>query len=795
MVELLSPVGNFESLKAAVQNGADAVYFGANFFSARAFADNFDIDFNLENAINYAKLRGVKTHLTLNTLIKNNEFDDAINLAKKAYESGIDAIIVQDLGLASQIKEFFPDLPIHASTQMTTHNLEGVLELGNLGFERVVLSRELSLSEIQHICKNSKTEIEVFIHGALCICYSGQCLFSSMVGGRSGNRGKCAQPCRLPYELLENNKKIDKGYLLSTRDLCGLEFIPSLIKAGVTSFKVEGRMKSPEYVATVTRIYRKYIDLAQSNKPYIIEEQDKKDLMQVFNRGGFSNGHLEDKPNKDLIFKEKQNNMGIFLGKVKNINPSKGLITLDLKDTLEIGDSISLQNEGSTYTVSELMNKNQNIKIGSINQEVTIGRMKGNINIDDKIYKITNKSLKIEALNSFSKEFKKIPLECTIFIKKDNCIKVKTDCLSHNMQNSFEYNYIPLPAENKPLDKEKIIAQFSKTGDTCFEFRNLNIELDDGLFLPVSVLNELRRTTISNIEEKIIKSFKRTSNFKMSINNLNSKKQIATTTFSLLLNELNLEFDYSKIENVNRIYIPLRFFLNNNYSSIISVLSNKFDTYIYLPTIIKEKNIESTINILNKSISNYKITGLVLSNISQLQLLDKLYHSNLNLIANYTFNVYNNYTVQQLKDFEFKTITISPELDKYSIIDINKYDINSEYIVYGKTPLMTINYCLLGNSNKCHTECNKSCSSDNKYYLRDRLNINFRIIPDNTSSITTIYNSKTTSITYDDLNINSVRIDILDENIDEINDIINRVRNNQKFEGKDFTNGNLNREI
>ena len=235
-IELLSPAGDFECLKASVQNGANCIYFGANLFSARAYANNFDDD-ELAKAIEYCKIRGVKTNLTLNILIKDDELESAFNVAKKAYESGIDAIIVQDLGLAKMLIKNFPDLPIHASTQMSVHNLQGVLELQELGFKRVVLSRELSIDEINHICKNTKLETECFIHGALCISYSGQCLFSSLIGGRSGNRGKCAGPCRLPYELLENDKKIDSGYLLNTRDLCGLEMIPSLLSARCNLFK------------------------------------------------------------------------------------------------------------------------------------------------------------------------------------------------------------------------------------------------------------------------------------------------------------------------------------------------------------------------------------------------------------------------------------------------------------------------------------------------------------------------------------------------------------------------------
>ena len=264
--ELLSPVGDFECLKAAVQNGANAVYLGASNFNARARATNFNDD-NLIEAIDYAHSRGVKVNLTLNTLIKNNEFEDAVSLAIKAYNLGVDAIIIQDLGLAYFLSQNYPDIPLHASTQMTVHNLKGTQELLNSGFSRVVLSRELTIDEIKNIKNNIDGEIEVFVHGALCISYSGQCLMSSMIGGRSGNRGLCAQPCRLPYELIDKNTKqlVDKGYLLSPRDLCSIEYLPYLIKAGIDSFKIEGRLKNPTYVATITRIYRKYIDLIMNN--------------------------------------------------------------------------------------------------------------------------------------------------------------------------------------------------------------------------------------------------------------------------------------------------------------------------------------------------------------------------------------------------------------------------------------------------------------------------------------------------------------------------------------------------
>lgn len=514
MIDLLSPVGDFECLKAAVQNGANSVYFGADLFSARAFASNFNLE-DLEKAIIYAKTRGVKTNLTLNTLIKDIEFNDAFELAKKAYEFGIDAIIVQDLGLAKQLIKSFPDLDIHASTQMSIHNLQGVLEMQELGFKRVVLSRELSIRDIEYICNNSDIEIEAFVHGALCISYSGQCLFSSMIGGRSGNRGKCAQACRLPYEFLENSKKIDSGYLLSPRDLCGLEYIPNLINAGVTCLKIEGRMKNPEYVATVTRIYRKYIDLAQSSMPYIIDENDKKTLLQVFNRGMSSSGHLTVEPNKNLVFKEKSNNMGLFLGKVQKYNKNKGYITVKLQEPIEIGDTVSLERETGTYNITELMIKDRNVKETSIGQTVTIGRMKGNINLGDKIFKMSSKKLNQIAQDSIKSENRKVKLNCKISIKKGSPIELKVTSANnldiYSKLNIFcKSDIVPEEAKNRPLDKDRILSQLNKTTDSLYQFENIDIELDDGLFLPkISALNELRRNALEATYNFAVNNIKR----------------------------------------------------------------------------------------------------------------------------------------------------------------------------------------------------------------------------------------------------------------------------------------------
>lgn len=797
-IELLSPVGDFECLKAAVQNGANAVYLGASNFSARSSAKNFSMD-ELEKAINYATLRNVDVHLALNTLIKNDEFDSAIELAKKAYELGVSAIIVQDFGLASTLLQYMPDLPIHASTQMSIHNLEGALEAQNLGFKRVVLSREVSLDEIRYIKDNTSIELETFIHGALCISYSGQCLLSSMIGGRSGNRGKCAQACRLPYELIKttekNNMSIDKGYLLSPRDLCGLEFIPDLMDIGVTSLKIEGRMKTPEYVATVTRIYRKYIDLANSGKDYIVDDTDKKALMQAFNRGGFSTGHLTSESNTNLIYKEKPNNMGIYIGNVSHYNSNKGYITLNLNDRLSIGDTISLEHETGKYRVSELMLNNRNIDVASSEQIVKIGRMKGNIKPGDKIYKLESKSLISVAKSSYSFENVKNKLTCNITIKENTPINIEI-LGKNNISVSITSDIYPSQAINNPITKERIITQFSKTGNTPFEFENINVILGNDLYVNISDINELRRMSLHKLEKTIIDLKKRSlsrsiPNITFKENNKNSKNKKT----SLLLNTLDINTNYSLLEKVDNIYIPLKYFKDNNYSNVLKNITSSFNTYIYIPTIIKSNYRNIFISIIDMALSKFNIKGFVLSNIGTIQMLEK-YKDNYEFIGNYTLNAFNNISISKLNKLGLSKITLSPELNESNVKEIcSTKTPNLELIVYGNIPVMTCGYCLLGKSNKCYPKCNASCKKDDKFYLKDRLNFNFRIIPDNLQTITTIYNSKTTSISHTDLNIDSVRIDILDENILEINKIISLVKTGNRFEGKDYTNGNFNRDV
>lgn len=782
-IELLAPAGDMECLIAAVQNGANAVYFGANRFNARANSTNFDSQ-QLKLAIEYAKLRNVKTHLTLNILIKNNEFGNVIDLVKEVYELGIDALIVQDLGLASKIKEMFPDLQIHASTQATIYNLEGVNEMSKMGFDRVVLARELSVFEISDICKNTKKEIEVFIHGALCISYSGQCLMSSMIGARSGNRGKCAGTCRLPYELVENGKSTEQGYLLSSKDVCTLDILPKLIESGVKSFKIEGRMKSPEYVGIVTKIYRKYIDLYFSDNKYIVDEQDRKMLLQIFNRGGFSTGYLNGKLGKDMMYINKPNHIGIPLGKVLTYNSKKEYATIKLEDSVSLGDSISIND--SSCKISELMINSENIKVGEQGQTVTIGRIKGNILPKDIVQKTVNiNDIKQIQLKN-CKENVKRKVSFNIKLEKGKNINIEVIDKESNIIAQCTSQEVIEKAQNAGTSEIRIVEQLKKTGNTIFEVENIDIKMDNNIYVPIAVINNIRRNVLDILETQIIDSFKRKSKSIVLEKELIPKRIERSKKVSVLLNVVKNEYEYIKLKNVDNIYIPFRCFFDNSLKDTIKSICNSFNVYIYLPAITKAKYIP----MFKNDISEFGIKGIAISNISQIELVKKWVEKNgLELVANYTMNIFNNYTIDFLKKIGFDTITISPEMNKVDIQNLSN-QLKKEIIVYGRTLLMTSEYCVIGKNGNCGSKCTKA-----RYMLRDRIKYDFPVYTDTTNCNSLIYNSKITSIQYEGLNIDSIRLDILDEDVEDINSIVNVHIHGNRLEGSIYTNGNLNKEI
>ena len=491
-VEILSPAGSYESLKAAVAAGADAVYIGGSRFGARAFADNLE-EASLLEAIDYVHLHGKQIYLTVNTLLKEREMEQELyEYLLPYYRQGLDAVIVQDIGVLKFVREQFPNLPVHASTQMTITNVSGAKFLESLGVERVVTAREMTLPEIAEIAKETTLEIESFVHGALCYCYSGQCLYSSLIGGRSGNRGQCAQPCRLPYKV--NGKT---SYVMSLKDMCALELIPDLIEAGIYSFKIEGRMKKPEYVAAVTSIYRKYVDLylEKGRAGFHVTKEDKEILMDLYNRGGFHSGYYKTWNGKEMLSLKRPNHAGVPAVQVLKQQGKevkiKALVDLHKGDILELPDQ-------ENYTLGKVVEAGTTT---SVSVKCKKPLSKG---------MIWNRTRNEELLCMLREQI--------VERKVQEKINGKL-ILSSGNRAKLELNYggihVCLEGEevqealNQPMESGRIEKQMRKTGNTGFVFDHLDIELEGNIFVPMQALNELRRQGIEKLETAILTQYRR----------------------------------------------------------------------------------------------------------------------------------------------------------------------------------------------------------------------------------------------------------------------------------------------
>ena len=490
-IELLAPAGNFECLKAAVNNGANAVYLGGKNFSARAFANNFDEE-ELKRAVNYAHLHDVRVFVTLNTLLTETEFDNAIKMADFYHDIHVDALLVQDLGLYYELKKRYPDLELHCSTQMHVHNIEGVRTAKRFGFKRVVLARESDLELIREACKED-IEIETFVHGAICVSYSGECLMSSSVKGRSANKGMCAQCCRLRYELYDEDGRVktDTDYLLSPKDMFLLNDIPKLIDAGVSSFKIEGRMKSPAYVGLVTSFYRKAIDAHLNSEHFDLTEEDLKKLKVLFNRN-FTNDLLYKR--NELFGQKTPNHLGIKIG--ETLYYRKGLQYIRLSDELNQFDGIRINDFGCNvnklYVDGLLVNKAEKGQVCAIESDTPLKGI---------VFKTQDFLLEKAILET--KE-KKVALSMKIRIYPDENVKVE---LSHNgVSYTYVSEIIAQKAQKAPLDEEKIVKQFSKLNETVYYPEALDVDSADA-FLSVSQLNEIRRSCIEAFDEYRLASF------------------------------------------------------------------------------------------------------------------------------------------------------------------------------------------------------------------------------------------------------------------------------------------------
>jgi len=437
-VELLAPAGNYESFLGAVHAGADAVYLGGEKFGARAYAENFTTG-QLCDAVHYAHLYDRRVYLTLNTLVKEKEMPQLYDYLYPFYEAGLDAVIIQDMGVFLYVKEHFPQLPIHVSTQMAITGTEGVRMLKELGAERIVPARELSLAEISQIKKETETEIETFIHGAMCYCYSGQCLFSSLLGGRSGNRGKCAQPCRLPYKIRGSKEKA--AYYLSLKDMCTINLLPRLIEAGIDSFKIEGRMKKPEYTAGVTAVYRKYIDAYYEQK-LAAESGERKAGMQA----------------------------------------DKVVFSVDKEDQRRLA---------SLYIRSELQNGYYDRHNGA-----------SMVTKDRPGYNESDEQLLREIREKYIEKQPRIAVTGKVFLKAGQRAVL---CVEEKGARVCVQGTIVQSAINKPMTEADIRKQLEKCGGTPFVFQALDVEMEGAVFMPVRELNELRRQALEHLEEEIRK--------------------------------------------------------------------------------------------------------------------------------------------------------------------------------------------------------------------------------------------------------------------------------------------------
>ena len=490
IMELLAPAGTMENFMAALESGADAIYLGGKVFNARAHAANFGID-ELREAVRLAHILDVSVYVTVNILIGDTELKDLEQYIKDLDSIGVDAIIVQDLAVAEIAKRVAPNIHLHGSTQMTAATLDAVRFYESLGFTRVVLARELSLKEIQHICKHCKAEIEVFVHGALCVCYSGQCLMSSFIGGRSGNRGACAQPCRLPYELLDSKGESvlpkHEAYLLSPKDLNYSDHMNELVAAGVTSFKVEGRMKKVSYVRQVIGTYREILDEAS------IHENQRKALASGFNRG-FSTAYLEDTVGRQMMTVVAPNHQGKPIGESYT---KKGEVYLSLTEPIEQGSLVKiLQSNGSVtyYTVDD--------EWTCVSDTLYKGRPAEGLAVGQLYLASTPKNTKSRGLQEFTRKYD-MSVYLSVGSNGETNYTELTAILDSGLSVTVTNEYVPAIANKVPTSLEKVTEQLGRLGNTLF--RLSYVDIPDGPYMwPASVLNALRRDAVIALETALI---------------------------------------------------------------------------------------------------------------------------------------------------------------------------------------------------------------------------------------------------------------------------------------------------
>ena len=718
-VEILAPAGSMECLKAAIAAGADAVYTGGALFGARAYAHNLTEEELLE-AIDYVHLHGRRLYLTVNTLIKDREMEKQMyDYLLPYYRQGLDAVIVQDIGLFRFIRKHFPDLPIHASTQMTLTGVDGAKFLEKEGAQRIVTSRELSMAEVKKIADETELEIESFVHGALCYCYSGQCQFSSFIGGRSGNRGQCAQPCRLLYRTPEAKRP---QYLLSLKDICTLELIPEMIESGIYSFKIEGRMKKPEYAAAVAFQYRKYADLylkyyeecpaeedpaAYAMKKYRVREEDRQMLLDLYNRGGFHTGYYHTQNGREMISLNRPNHAGVPAVKVlakkgRNVT-AKALTDLYPQDIIELPMRKGRE-KADNYTCKDAVRKGMNVQIPVFAD--TPFKM-------DEIWMRTRNSTLIDTLreefvNGKIKEricgtFRLYPQEkATLTVK---CRDAEITVAGEKAQEAL----------SQPMSRERIEKQLRKTGNTEFEFSFLKAEIGEKVFLPMQSLNELRREALETLEKVICEKYRRSGEVKdpeEDKTELSMEEEVLSGWTASVRTAEQMEVILEE-EAIGRIYVDCtmfpRIWEKDSYVEwITKVHAAGKEIYLVMPYIFRERTRKQYEAAYNR-IFGAGWDGILIANYESFAFLKEHGYTG-RIMTDYNLYEFNQESRKFWKEKGVFEFTAPVELTERELQDLRVKD--GEVIVYGYLPMMISAGCIQKTTRGCLKKSGQTTITD-----------------------------------------------------------------------------------
>lgn len=735
--EILAPAGSFQSLKAAISAGCDAVYIGGSRFGARAYADNPAGD-DMLKAIDYCHLHGVKIYMTVNTLLKEREMDELYPFLKPYYEAGLDAVIVQDTGVIKNIHEWFPDMEIHASTQMTI--TMGVLDdlLNKYGVTRIVPARELTIGELEQMRKDTSLEIEVFVHGALCYCYSGQCLFSSMLGGRSGNRGRCAQPCRQQY-LVDGKKSGIGDYVLSPKELSNLPYIGEMIGAGIDSLKIEGRMKRPEYTAFVTSIFRKYVDLFAVKGKSAFDEyikhngkefaSDMENLQEIYNRDGFTQGYLEGlsgvpyENKKDekghMLSSKRPKHGGVLVGEVVSVGKGKlrykSVKELYPQDVVEFCDDDMVQEY--EYTIGDIK------KAGSIIEAKF--KYGSHIHPGDKVYRTKKAGLLEWIREEFIEKEKKVTVNGRFYAAEGQKAYLKVICGSDEYT---AYGDICESALKNPATEENVGKSIMQTGGTQFEFGKLDILIEGSLFIPVGMLKKMRREALAGIENKIISKYRRkiekedgTIDKNISADDEKVKKNNEKVVSVMNLEQLECVLDLN-MADLKRIYLRTEILNGRELKSAIEKIHFKgIDAYIVMPHIFR-KNVWENWNMPDTS------DGYVIKNLEEfIYLTQKCGIDPGKIITDAQMYTMNSSAVHFWRENGIERFTMPFELTFYEMDELAKMD-GCEFILYTHIPMMVSAQCVMYNTDRCAVLCKDEKKINELIEITDKKNRRFTAI-------------------------------------------------------------------